>query len=793
MRPAIPFAVVLARLVEQGLRDVAAGVGVEPGHQLQLRAIHIPAAEVGVLGALARLDAMDLPVEPEVLAVGVAVDVRMQQRVIQRRVERGELVGRAAVDTDAAERTVPGGRGAAGDLVDVRARVLGAQVGARVGQADVGDAHAHVDRATPGRVEAHVGARAVAGVRDALGAVAHAARGVVAVRVHGGILPGASRGERLVELGDEIQRVVAVLEIVRQVAAEVAAGDRTSDSVRVVVDADMRVAAADFRIRSTDQQRRGAAGGPGEASRAGARGGAQFGLHAAVERDAVGAGARGLVVVRIGAGVDAVAIVRGWRARDLARDRHERDVAAGAAAAGARQMGQAEAADLADVVFVASGRRGACVVAPGRLRAPLHHAEWHHGAREGIAADTAADQRIDVRADVLRARHDRCHGLLPPGGAQRMRLGVEDDAAEVEVLRRREGQVEVLEGLGEQKAVHRVALGLARHVRQRRVAARAAAIAHEVVEQQPRVRAVQRVVGQAPEGVVRLDDLGPQLVAVLDDLLRPVVDHLRLDAGRLPHLHAGRLQARGAVDVAGERQHGREEGVERAVLAVRALAGVHVGMAVPEIAVDLVGQVAVDRGDARLPHGQAVLVAEQLPALQQVLVVGVRAAGDAGVGARPLPGLDVDGGADQSDPRPPLEGLDQRALCLVVVHRLAGELAQRAEFQQQRTGLGGVGLDAAHLAGLQVHLDIRQARGRVEHGQQAAAEIVGQREQALVARHLVAGEQAAEQADGDLEVLDVEVLVEGQLRGDQFPVLVRFVLQAHDQQRVQAVDRRDHQ
>jgi hypothetical protein len=76
---------------------------------------------------------------------------------------------------------------------------------------------------------------------------------------------------------------------------------------------------------------------------------------------------------------------------------------------------------------------------------------------------------------------------------------------------------------------------------------------------------------------------------------------------------------------------------------------------------------------------------------------------------------------------------------------------------------------------------------------EARAEVVGELQQALVVRHLVRGEQAAEDADGDLEVLDLDVLVEGELVDDELLRLRRLVVEAHDQHRVQRVDGRHQQ
>src|SRR5690606_7039160 len=96
-------------------------------------------------------------------------------------------------------------------------------------------------------------------------------------------------------------------------------------------------------------------------------------------------------------------------------------------------------------------------------------------------------------------------------------------------------------------------------------------------------------------------------------------------------------------------------------------AGGHVHVPVPQAAIDLLGQVAVRRRDALVPHRLAVAVAEQLPALPQVFVVRIDARADVRVGARPLAGFDVDAFADQADGRASRVGFHQRALGFLVV------------------------------------------------------------------------------------------------------------------------------
>ena len=68
------------------------------------------------------------------------------------------------------------------------------------------------------------------------------------------------------------------------------------------------------------------------------------------------------------------------------------------------------------------------------------------------------------------------------------------------------------------------------------------------------------------------------------------------------------------------------------------------------------------------------------------------------------------------------------------------------------------------------------------------AQIARQRQQAGIAAQLVGRQQAAQHSYGDLEILDVDIPVEGQLRVDQFPSPVGLVPQVHEDERVQCVD-----
>ena len=125
-----------------------------------------------------------------------------------------------------------------------------------------------------------------------------------------------------------------------------------------------------------------------------------------------------------------------------------------------------------------------------------------------------------------------------------------------------------------------------------------------------------------------------------------------------------------------------------------------------------------------------------------------------------------------SDPTSPIADaslvqLHERPLGHVVVILLARQPRQHPVLQQQRPNLRRIALRSAHRARAQIHILVRHPRRRIEHGRHAPPQIIGQFQQPLVARHLVAGDQTPQQPNRDLEILDVDILVEIQLRIDQ--------------------------
>src|SRR5690606_17139478 len=103
---------------------------------------------------------------------------------------------------------------------------------------DIGNADPHVHRRRLRRIEADPATRSPARRRMAARAVAGAALAARRAGRQHFVLPGAADFERLVELGDEMQRVIALAPVLGQIAAEVAAGHRTTVAAAGRVDAE---------------------------------------------------------------------------------------------------------------------------------------------------------------------------------------------------------------------------------------------------------------------------------------------------------------------------------------------------------------------------------------------------------------------------------------------------------------------------------------------------------------------------------------------------------------------------
>src|SRR6185437_8668174 len=99
----------------------------------------------------------------------------------------------------------------------------------------------------------------------------------------------------------------------------------------------------------------------------------------------------------------------------------------------------------------------------------------------------------------------------------------------------------------------------------------------------------------------------------------------------------------------------------------------------------------------------------------------------------PLAGLDVDPLSHEPDLRPAFVRLDQRTLRLIEKYGFAGEFAQRATLDDQRSDLRWVADWLTHFSGLQINVAIRHTGRRVDNWQQPIAKVFSETEKALVA------------------------------------------------------------
>ena len=137
VRPARQAAA-LGGVGEQRADHLARSLRDEDREQLDLRAVGVPAGEVGVLDAALRL--MQQAVHADVSAADVAEGARRQEGVVERGVEGVDVAPRSALDPDPAQRLVPGALGPTPHLVEAEARVFSGEVGAGVFDADERDA-----------------------------------------------------------------------------------------------------------------------------------------------------------------------------------------------------------------------------------------------------------------------------------------------------------------------------------------------------------------------------------------------------------------------------------------------------------------------------------------------------------------------------------------------------------------------------------------------------------------------------------------------------------------------------
>ena len=119
---------------------------------------------------------------------------------------------------------------------------------------------------------------------------------------------------------------------------------------------------------------------------------------------------------------------------------------------------------------------------------------------------------------------------------QKVRLSIEQDLVKVQSVRRCEEEIKIFKGLGQDEAFHFIALFFCDYVLERGVAGIYPAIFHKVVEDLFSHLSVLRIAREVMQIVGRFHDLGAQMVTVVNNLHRLVIEDLRLDPVHVPHL-----------------------------------------------------------------------------------------------------------------------------------------------------------------------------------------------------------------------------------------------------------------
>ena len=144
-------------LTQERLDEIAGAGPVDQREQRVQRAKGVPQREDRVVGE--PVGPVDLEVTAAILAVDVHVDIRREHRVVERGVEDGATVGRAPVDADLGEFLLPRRVGGGPDGIEIPSRQLGVHVLACALNAHRGDRDLHLQRfATVPEIERRVAA-----------------------------------------------------------------------------------------------------------------------------------------------------------------------------------------------------------------------------------------------------------------------------------------------------------------------------------------------------------------------------------------------------------------------------------------------------------------------------------------------------------------------------------------------------------------------------------------------------------------------------------------------------------
>ena len=362
----------------------------DKGQQRMLGPEGVPQREGRVEGKrpAVQLALMHLVVGTPIAAIGVGIDARGQQGVVERRVE-GLIHRGRGLDVDGAQGLLPGGLGAGALGVEVEARLVAGQVGDRPVLAGGRQRHLHGQRPVDLAKVEHPHEATALNLGAVVGRAARLSEAVIGDVLLG--IPERLADQRAIELDGEEQLAPRSPAARLAIAGDHAVGRhpqaRPQHLARIVVD----------RGPQVDQHLGAVALREGVAVQAGAQARRQLGAHAAVAQgDGVVARLGDLGVVAVARAVARARLVGFARLQlGLARNRGQQDVAE-VGVAGAREVGVREAQDRRVAEAIAGGAGIALLEGQDvGVGAQLHHAERHDRAGEGVAVTARSDEGID--------------------------------------------------------------------------------------------------------------------------------------------------------------------------------------------------------------------------------------------------------------------------------------------------------------------------------------------------------------------------------------------------------------
>jgi hypothetical protein len=174
-------------------------------------------------------------------------------------------------------------------------------------------------------------------------------------------------------------------------------------------------------------------------------------------------------------------------------------------------------------------------------------------------------------------------------------------------------------------------------------------------------------------------------------------------------------------------EHAGVEGGQLRAAAGHQLAGVLVHPAEPQLSIEDFAFLAQHRGGEQPVPVEQLAVAEQVPAVPEVLEERVHRRVDRGGGVDPRAGLHVHRGADEVQCGPPGDDRGERPPAGPDVPRVTDQCGQIAELGDVRADLGEHVDRAADRAGVQVHEPVRRAGRRLgERGQHPVGQLAVQ-------------------------------------------------------------------